>query len=62
MIEDKELGLKIAQPEEKEWLDLKEKTEERIMKTKINLKIDKLVLELAINKLKEFEDEIKNKN
>ena len=53
MIEDKKLGLKIAENEdEKMWAEIKESTEREIKNFKKLLKFNEAVLELANTKLK----------
>lgn len=64
MIEDKELGLKIAEdPIELLWINTKEETEKTIKnipnlikKLGEELIINEAIRDLAISKLKEFED------
>lgn len=53
MIEDKELGLKIAEDsDEKFFTDLKEKCEEALRAEARNIKINKKMLELCAEELK----------
>ena len=57
MIEDKKLGLKIADKEEAFWIKVRDETEKEINMLTDSLKFNKAVYEMAKQKLKE-----KNKN
>ena len=53
MIEDKELGLKVAETtDESFWTETKEKCEEAIKAEKRNLKINETMIELCDDELK----------
>ena len=55
MIDDEEMGLKVAEDsEEKFWIETKEKCEEGIKSAKRNLKINEELLKLAKKELREF--------
>jgi hypothetical protein len=55
MIEDKPLGLKIAEnTDEKFWIETKEKCEEAIKAELRNIKINEKILELCAEQLKLF--------
>lgn len=52
MIEDKELGIKVAEDsDEKFWEDMKEKTEEAIKAEKRNIIVNRNLQRLAISQL-----------
>lgn len=53
MIEDKELGLKIAEnPKEAKWEGIKKQAEKSIEERKTEIEINKAIIELAEKKLK----------
>ena len=55
MIEDKKLGVKIAEnPEEAKWDNIKTKAEEGIEGNKIEIEINQAIAKLAEEKLKEM--------
>lgn len=55
MIENKELGLKVAEnPQEEIWNTIKDNTQTRINNSEIQIEVDKIILQYASDKLKEF--------
>ena len=53
MIEDKELGLKIAEnPVEAKWVEIKDRMEKSIVNSKIEIEISKKLIQLANRKIK----------
>ena len=54
MIEDKELGLKVASPEEAIWTNVKEEAEALIKQSENNLIVQKALKQLASEKLEKL--------
>jgi hypothetical protein len=56
MIENKEIGLKIAETEEEQfWVEIKTNTEEDIKRLEKLLKFQKAILEMSETNLKNFQ-------
>jgi len=54
MIEDKELGLKIAEnPAEKMWIEIRDKTESRIKQMEESLIVERAFLKMSKDKIEE---------
>ncbi len=63
MIEDKELGLKIAETsDEKFWTETKEKCQETIAAEKRNIKINEILIGLCEQELELFGEPNKSKS
>ncbi len=54
MIEDKKIGLKVATKEEAQWIDTKDFIEERVLKSKVSVELDEVMLEYIKTKLESF--------
>jgi len=62
MIEDKKMGIKIAEtPEEEKWENIKERAIESIAQGKIEMEINKSIINLAEKKLKKYKNKTNTK-
>ena len=53
MIENEELGLKVAEnPEEKLWAEIKDKATDAIVRSKVEIEIQEAIIKLAETKIK----------
>ena len=54
MIEDKKIGLKVATKEEAQWIEYRDILEDKLIRTKISIEVDEVMLEYIIKKLDSF--------